>query len=179
MGRAGAVQQLSASMARDMNDGYRNDPAYQPGVACSPRPSAVLPIDAVSEMRRTLELLSQSTGGNGGAVVNIVTRSGTNQFHGTAFEYFPQQRALGRNVIFFQHIRPTKGPHFHNKSVLAAPSAGPIMKDKTFFFLDYEGQQERVGRCELLACRPRFQPQIAADGGATNAVTAGYVEVLA
>jgi len=69
----------------DMNDGYRNDPAINQGGVFA-TPSAILPIDAVSEMR-VLSNFEAEYGRNGGAVVNIVTRSGTNQIHGTALSF--------------------------------------------------------------------------------------------
>src|ERR1019366_1473387 len=102
----------------DMNDGYRNDPAINQGGVFA-TPSAILPIDAVSDMR-VLSNFEPEYGRNAGAVVNIVTKSGANAVHGDFFEYF-------RNNQFGGSI------------------GGPIVKDKTFFFLDYEGQRESVG----------------------------------
>ncbi|HXY15690.1 MAG TPA: carboxypeptidase-like regulatory domain-containing protein, partial [Terriglobales bacterium] len=64
----------------DMNDGYRNDPAINQGGVFA-TPSAILPIDAVSDMR-VLSNFEPEYGRNGGAVVNIVTKSGTNTVHG-------------------------------------------------------------------------------------------------
>src|SRR5450631_657744 len=70
----------------DMNDGYRNDPAInQAGVFGTP--STILPIDAVAEVN-VLSNFQPEYGRNAGAVVNIVTKSGTNQLHGSAAEYF-------------------------------------------------------------------------------------------
>jgi carboxypeptidase family protein len=123
----------------DMNDGYRNDPAINQGGVFA-TPSAVLPIDAVSEMR-VLSNFEAEYGRNGGAVVNIVTKSGSNQFHGTGFEYFRNNALDARN--FFDVAPAPKAP-FHNNQ-FGGSLGGPIVKDKTFFFLDYEGQRERVG----------------------------------
>jgi hypothetical protein len=123
----------------DMNDGYRNDPAINQGGVFA-TPSAVLPIDAVSEMR-VLSNFEAEYGRNGGAVVNIVTKSGSNQFHGTAFEYFRNNALDARN--FFDVAPAPKAP-FHNNQ-FGGSLGGPIVKDKTFFFLDYEGQRESVG----------------------------------
>jgi len=152
----------------DMNDGYRNDPAINQGGVFA-TPSAILPIDAVSDMA-VLSNFEPEYGRNGGAVVNIVTRSGTNQFHGSAFEYFRNNALDARN--FFNTSDQPKAP-FHNNQ-FGGSLGGPIVKDKTFFFLDYEGQQERVG-VVTLACVPD-PAQIAADGGATNAVTAQMLQ---
>ncbi len=123
----------------DMNDGYRNDPAInQAGVFGTP--STILPIDAVAEVN-VLSNFAPEYGRNAGAVVNIVTKSGTNQLHGSGAEYFRNDALDARN--FFNPTSQPKAP-FHNNQY-GASVGGPIVKDKTFFFLDYEGQQEPVG----------------------------------
>jgi hypothetical protein len=131
----------------DMNDGYRNDPAINQGGVFA-TPSAILPIDAVEDMA-VLSNFAPEYGRNGGAVVNIVTRSGTNKLHGTAFEYFRNNALDARN--FFDTSANPKAP-FHNNQ-FGGSLGGPIIKDKTFFFLDYEGQRETVG-VVTLACVP-------------------------
>jgi len=131
----------------DMNDGYRNDPAINQGGVFA-TPSAILPIDAVSDMR-VLSNFEPEYGRNGGAVVNIVTKSGTNTVHGSAFEYFRNDALDARN--YFDPTSSPKAP-FHNNQFGGA-IGGPIVKDKTFFFLDYEGQRETVGVVSL-ACVP-------------------------
>ncbi len=131
----------------DMNDGYRNDPAInEAGVFGTP--ATILPIDAVEELR-VLSNYEPEYGRNAGAVVNIVTKSGTNSVHGTAFEYFRNNALDARN-----YFNPVGQPQaaFHNNQFGAA-LGGPIVKDKTFFFGDYEGQRERVG-VVTLACVP-------------------------
>ncbi len=123
----------------DMNDGYRNDPAInQAGVFGTP--STILPIDAVAEVN-VLSNFQPEYGRNAGAVVNIVTKSGTNQIHGTAAEYFRNSALDARN--YFNVSGQPKAP-FHNNQY-GGSLGGPIVKDKTFFYLDYEGQQEPVG----------------------------------
>jgi len=151
----------------DMNDGYRNDPAInEAGVFGTP--ATILPIDAVSELR-VLSNFQPEYGRSAGAVVNIVTKSGTNQFHGTAFEYF-RNNALDARNYFNPKGQPQAG--FHNNQFGGA-LGGPIVKDKTFFFGDYEGQRENVG-VVTLACVPE-PSRIASDGGATNPVTAALL----
>jgi hypothetical protein len=123
----------------DMNDGYRNDPAInQAGVFGTP--STILPIDAVAEVN-VLSNFEPEYGRNAGAVVNIVTKSGTNARHGTAAEYFRNDAMDARN--FFNLASQPKAP-FHN-SQFGASLGGPIAKDRTFFYADYEGQRETVG----------------------------------
>ena len=122
----------------DMNDGYRNDPAInQAGVFGTP--SAILPIDAVAEVNVISNFLPEF-GRNAGAVVNIVTKSGTNQLHGTAGEYFRNDALDARNYF---NIASQPKALFHNNQY-GGSLGGPIKKDKTFFFADYEGQQEGV-----------------------------------
>lgn len=127
----------------DMNDGYRNDPAINQGGVFA-TPSAILPIDAVSDMR-VLSNFEPEYGRNAGAVVNIVTKSGTNAIHGDFFEYFRNNALDARN--YFDGSQFPKAP-FHN-SQFGGSIGGPIVKDKTFFFLDYEGQRENVGVVSL------------------------------
>src|SRR6202158_3049402 len=123
----------------DMNDGYRNDPAInQAGVFGTP--STILPIDAVAEVN-VLSNFEPEYGRNSGAIVNIVTKSGANKVHGTAGEYFRNSALDARN--FFNPVGTPKAP-FHNNQY-GASLGGPIIKDKTFFYIDYEGQQEPVG----------------------------------
>src|SRR5579863_10094163 len=132
----------------DMNDGYRNDPAInQAGVFGTP--STILPIDAVAEVN-VLSNFQPEYGRNAGAVVNIVTKSGTNALHGSAADYFRNNALDARNYFNPKTITtPTgtisnpKAP-FHNNQY-GASLGGPIVKDKTFFYVDYEGQQEPVG----------------------------------
>ena len=89
----------------DMNDGYRNDPAInQAGVFGTP--SAILPIDSIAEMN-VLSNFQPEYGRNGGAVVNIVTKSGTNGLHGDAFEYF-RNDAQTHATTSIRHSRPRR-----------------------------------------------------------------------
>jgi len=123
----------------DMNDGYRNDPAInEAGVFGTP--ATILPIDAVSELK-VLSNFQAEYGRNAGAVINIVTKSGQNQFHGDFFDYFRNNALDARN--YFNPVGTTQAP-FHNNQ-FGGSIGGPIIRDKAFFFFDYEGQQERVG----------------------------------
>ena len=81
----------------DMNDGYRNDPAInEAGVFGTP--ATILPIDAVAEVN-VLSNFQPEYGRNAGAVVNIVTKSGTNNLHGSAAEYFRNSALDARNYF--------------------------------------------------------------------------------
>src|SRR5271163_44954 len=123
----------------DMNDGYRNDPAInEAGVFGTP--STILPIDAVAEVN-VLSNFQPEYGRSAGAIVNIVTKSGTNAIHGTAGEYFRNNALDARN--YYNPSNQPKAP-FHNNQ-FGASLGGPIIKNKTFFYVDYEGQREPVG----------------------------------
>jgi outer membrane receptor protein involved in Fe transport len=123
----------------DMNDGYRNDPAInQAGVFGTP--STILPIDAVAEAN-VLSNFEPEYGRNSGGVVNIVTKSGTNSLHGSAAEYFRNSALDARNYF---NIASQPKAQFHNNQ-FGASLGGPIVKDKMFFYADYEGQREPVG----------------------------------
>jgi len=123
----------------DMNDGYRNDPAInQAGVFGTP--STILPIDAVAEVN-VLSNFQPEYGRNAGAVINIVTKSGSNSIHGTAGEYMRNDALDARNYF---NVSSQPKALFHNNQ-FGASLGGPIIKDKTFFYVDYEGQQEPVG----------------------------------
>jgi len=131
----------------DMNDGYRNLPAInEAGVFGTP--ATILPIDAVAELR-TLSNYEAEYGRNSGAVVNIVTKSGTNDFHGTALEYFRSGKLGARNYFNFE---PDPQSPFNNNQ-FGGSLGGPIVKDKTFFYLDYEGQRENGAQAGT-ACVP-------------------------
>ena len=120
----------------DMNDGYRNDPAInEAGVFGDP--ATILPIDAVGELR-VLSNYEAEYGRNSGAIVNIVTKSGTNRLHGSALEYY-RSGALGARNYFNVDTQP-KNPFTNNQ--FGGSLGGPIVKDKAFFFVDYEGQRE-------------------------------------
>jgi len=154
----------------DMNDGYRNDPAINQGGVFA-TPSAILPIDAISEMN-VLSNFEPEYGRNAGAVVNIVTKSGSNQLHGDLFEYFRNNALDARNA--FNQVGQPQAP-FHNNQ-FGGSVGGPIVRDKTFFFADYEGQRENVGVVGLDCVPDPFQvaqdnAAIMAGGGTPNPVT--------
>ncbi|MGA8867375.1 MAG: carboxypeptidase-like regulatory domain-containing protein, partial [Candidatus Sulfotelmatobacter sp.] len=149
----------------DMNDGYRNDPAINQGGVFA-TPSAILPIDAVSDMR-VVSNFQPEYGRNAGAVVNIVTKSGTNDVHGDFFEYFRNNALDARN--YFDSSQFPKAP-FHNNQ-FGGSIGGPIVKDRTFFFLDYEGQRENVGVVSLDCVPTLAQISAAKTAIATGAVS--------
>jgi len=126
----------------DMNDGYRNLPAINQGGVFG-TPGTVLPLNAVAELK-VLSNFEAEYGRNSGAVVNIVTKSGTNAFHGAAYEDFRNAVLDSRN--YFNSSGPKDA--FRNNQYGGA-IGGPIVKDKTFFYLAYEGQREGLAITSL------------------------------
>ena len=152
----------------DMNDGYRNDPAINEGGVFGV-PATILPIDAVEEFP-VLSGAEPEYGRNSGAVVNIVTKSGTNALHGSLFEYY-RDDALGARNYF--NAAPLPKNSFSNHQ-FGASLGGPIVKDKTFFFLSYEGQRENGGLPTLarVPTAAELAAAQAANGGVINPVIA-------
>jgi Carboxypeptidase regulatory-like domain/TonB dependent receptor len=122
----------------DNNDPYFNNSALNQ-VGITGAPASLLPVDAIQEFNLQSQFGAEY-GRNTGSVVNILTRSGTNHVHGSAFGFF-RNSALDARNYFNTEGRKTS---FQN-SQFGAALGGPIVKDKTFFFGAYEGQRERVG----------------------------------
>src|SRR5438309_10141851 len=110
----------------DGNDLFANLPAIQP----SP--------DSIEEFRVLTNTFDAEYGRNSGAVVNVVTKSGTNEIHGNLYEFFRSQ-ALNAKGFF----DTTKLDYLQNQ--FGATLGGPIKKNKTFFFLTFEGDRIRKG----------------------------------
>src|SRR5258705_4767590 len=93
----------------DMNDGYRNDPAInEAGVFGTP--ASILPIEAIAELRVASNFEAEY-GRSAGGVINVVTKSGSNQWHGSFFEFFRNNALHARN--YFDNTTLPQNP-FHN-----------------------------------------------------------------
>ncbi len=148
----------------DMNDGYRNDPAINEGGVFGV-PATLLPVDAIAEMG-ILSGTQAEYGRNSGSVVNIVTKSGTNQLHGTVFEYFRNNHLDARN--FFNTVSQPQAIFINNQ--FGGSLGGAIVKDKTFWYVAYEGAREKVGISTLAVV-----PTQADLTGATNPIIANLI----
>jgi hypothetical protein len=94
--------------------------------------------DAISEFNMLKTNYNAEFGGKSGAVVNVITKSGSNAFHGSAYEFLRNDIFDARN--FF--AQPSVATPFRENQ-FGATFGGPILRDKTFFFLNYEGQRIR------------------------------------
>jgi hypothetical protein len=96
--------------------------------------------DAVAEFSVFTTNYSTEYGRTSGGVISAITKSGTNQFHGSVYEYLRNSALDARN--FFD---PPKIPAFR-RNQFGASAGGPIQKDKTFVFGDYEGVRQSLGQ---------------------------------
>ena len=126
----------------DGNDIFVNAPAIQP----SP--------DAIDEFRVLTNTFDAEYGRNSGSVVNVVTKSGTNQVHGDFYEFF-RNKVLNTKG-FFDSVVPD-----YKQNQFGATLGGPIKKDKTFIFGSYEGDRIRKG----ISSGQVFLPTAAEAGG--------------
>jgi Carboxypeptidase regulatory-like domain len=148
--------------------------ALAPGVAVPPPPAAPLPringgrprtneylfdgisvlqpepgqvaffpnVDAIQEFKIESNSPPAEFGRFNGGVVNLTTKAGSNSFRGTAFEFFRHEALNARN--YFARATPSK-PRFR-RSQFGGVAGGPISRDRTFFFVDYQGQRQTIGR---------------------------------
>jgi hypothetical protein len=111
----------------NLNDQVQNQITFQPS------------INTVAEFKVDNSTLSAEYGRSSGAVVNIATRSGTNEIHGEGFWFMRHQDLDARN--FFNVESQPQSPFKRNQ--FGANLGGPIIKNKTFFFVSYEGTRQR------------------------------------
>lgn len=117
-----------------VNGGYENDPFLN--VNNSGATNLLLGNNDISSVSVISNAYDASYGGLGGTQINEISRSGANRFHGNA-SYFWNGRALNANN-FFNNQTDTKRP-FDNVNQWAGAIGGPIVRDKSFFFFNYEG----------------------------------------
>ena len=111
--------------------------------------------DAVQEFQVNSNAYSAEFGHAGGAVINVVTKSGTNEFHGTAFEFFRDKGLNANDPINKQKGFPRSPYHFNQ---FGGNLGGPIIKDKMFFFFDYDGQRNTLPNTVFLGVTPPATP---------------------
>jgi outer membrane receptor protein involved in Fe transport len=99
--------------------------------------------DAVQEFQVNRNAYSAEYGRAGGAVINVVTKSGTNDFHGSAFEFF-RDKSLNANSWANKIVTPARPRSPFRIHQFGGSLGGPIQKDKAFFFLSYDGQRRNI-----------------------------------
>ena len=144
-GNRGFGSQISISGQRPIENNYRLDGVslndYSNGA-----PGSVLGgnlgVDAIQEFSVLTSNYSAEYGKTAGGVVNAITKSGTNQFHGDAYEFLRNYALDAAN--FFDNFNNSSKPPFR-RNQFGASAGGPIQKDKTFIFGDYEGIRQFKG----------------------------------
>jgi len=143
-GSAGSVRgafSISVNGAREdansfLLDGvYDGDPKLN-GVGVTP------PREAIGELDANTSTYDASFGRNAGGQLNVATRSGTNFFHGSAYEFF-RSRALDGNNFFAPSGQPAPA---YRRNQFGGTLGGPLVKSRTFFFTDTEGTRQAAGQ---------------------------------
>jgi Carboxypeptidase regulatory-like domain len=143
MGSAGSVRgdfAVNINGAREdannfLLDGVFNGDPKLNGIAVTP------PVDAVREFEVATSGYDASFGRNGGGQFNVVLKSGGNQFHGTAYEFLRNRSVDARN-FFAPAGQPSPA---YQRNQFGASAGGPLHRNSTFFFADYEGRRVREG----------------------------------
>ena len=128
-----------------------------------------LGVEAIREFRVLTHNYTAEYGGKSGAVISAITRSGTNNFHGSAYEFLRNNVFDARNFFNQGDLPPFRQNQF------GASLGGPIKKDRLFFFINYEGFRQRQGLSSIVNV-----PSLAARQGllgAISPVTKPYVEL--
>lgn len=126
----------------DNNDFWHNIPAVNQG-GVSGIAGVVMPIDAIDEFSAQTQSNAE-TGRNAGGTVNLAIKSGTNTFHGTGYYYNRNEFYAAASPFFVATPNFPKAPRLRNYNT-GFTVGGPIIKDKTFFFLGFEKQNYIFG----------------------------------
>jgi hypothetical protein len=113
--------------------------------------------DAVQEFQVNANSFAPEIGRASGGVINVITRSGTNDFHGTAFEFY-RDKGMNANTFINNRVNARKNPYHFNQ--FGGTFGGPIEKDRLFFFGSYDGQRNKQTQIVV--------PNIAPPGGAAG-----------
>jgi len=122
----------------DNNDPFRNQASFNQGGVAGAQ-ATLFPIDALAEFSVQIQG-SAEYGRNAGAVVNTVVKSGTNEIHGTLYEFLRNDKLNARN--FFETLPGTQKGPFKNSNY-GGSIGGPIKHDRTFLFASFEGERGR------------------------------------
>ncbi|MGH9325906.1 MAG: TonB-dependent receptor domain-containing protein [Terriglobia bacterium] len=136
-----------------------------------------LGVDAIQEFSVLVGDYSAQFGRASGGIVNAITKAGTNQFHGDAYEFLRNDDLDAAN--FFTNSGSLTKPQFQ-RNQFGASAGGPIKKGRAFFFADYEGVRQNLGAAsvaDVLTASARTGDLTAADGG-TVTVNPAIAQIL-
>jgi hypothetical protein len=142
-GSAGSVRgafTINVNGAREDANNFLLDGAYN-GDPKLNGVSVTSPVDAIREFEVATSTYDTSFGRNAGGQINVVTRSGGNQLHGTVYEFF-RNGAMDDKNYFAPSDQPAPK---YQRNQFGGVLGGPIRKNRTFFFMDYEGTRLAAG----------------------------------
>lgn len=139
----------------------------------------VYPLDSIQEFESSVSTYSAELGQSAGGVVNAITKSGTNQFHGDAFEYYRTPGFNALDPLNKYQGRLTRNPLLLNQPVkvqhqFGAAVGGPILRDRLFFHVTYDGYR-RVNPITYLSTYNSGSTSIAQLAGLCDQRTSGYI----
>ena len=140
-GAALSVNGLRPQANNFLLDGFDNNESLVNTIIFFP------PAEAMQEFRVDTNVAPAEYGRAGGAVVNTAIKSGTNQIHGTAFEFF-RNSALDATSVDRYH----QAEKFHSAKLFGGSLGAPIIKNKLFIFGDYQGLRSSARRHRLCHC---------------------------
>lgn len=129
------VTRVSFAGMRDLSNEVTVDGADNINTATGSQ-RATPPQDSVQEFRVVNNSFGAEYGRALGGIVNIVTKSGTNTLHGSAYDYLQNDATDARSLL-----QPSPQPNVLRQNQFGGSLGGPIRKDRTFFFMNYEGQR--------------------------------------
>ncbi|HZF39100.1 MAG TPA: TonB-dependent receptor, partial [Blastocatellia bacterium] len=117
-----------------------------------------VPVEAIQEFQVNRNSFSAEFGFTAGSAVNIVTKSGTNNFHGSAYVFYRSQQTSARDPFDFN---PNGKKSFDQRVIPGFTFGGPIAKNKLFFFTNYERQKNDFARFRNFTTNSQLQPNAA------------------
>ena len=118
--------------------------------------------DAVKEFQVNSNSFAAEYGRAGGAVINVVTKSGTNELHGSVFEFYRDKALNANSPINELNNRPKSPYHYHQ---FGGTLGGPIRRNRDFFFVNYDGQRNTQPNLVFLNLPQNFVPSPAQAAG--------------
>jgi len=146
-------------------DGIANDKMIDAGA------STLLPVESTEEFKVLTNNMSAEFGRTGGGIISVISKSGTNQFHGSLFEYL-RNAAIDANEFFANKAGVPVLPFVFNQ--FGGSVGGPVKKDKLFFFFNYEGVRESITTDSVITSPTPLQRA----GNFSQTFTAGNAPII-
>ncbi len=140
----GATQKISIGGARIHDNTFILDGTNitdKRGTSPGGASGAALGMEAIREFRITTHQYNAKHGGSAGGVIEVATKSGTNDLQGSVFYYLRNSALDSRN-----YFDPVEGPPDFARKQFGGSAGGPVVRNRTFFFASYEGLREHLGQ---------------------------------